>query len=258
MSITLRSRQPSSESTKRTADLQYHSLRVRIVLPARRRSLVRVQVHSIRRFRYIQESDGPDLGARFVTGGSLDSQLLVRVAHLEARRRRRLDGDAIVDVELAGSLSVSARSDDDVKVLLAKGLGGHRAAATKGQDGTALDVNRDRRKVDAGKRHGRAVALHGLVGEVIVEDVLGKVDIHRRRVLGGDGGNENGVTVEELEINGVGVRVLGVLEPQAVENRRAVFMSLLDGGVHVVQELIAVGRQLVRGWSKFQRVQRTE
>jgi hypothetical protein len=68
----------------------------------------------------------------------------------------------------------------------------------------------------------------------LVEDVIGQVVLELGAVLPGDGADKNTISVEELEVDRVGVLIVGVVEEQGVESRGTSLVLLVDGGVDVV------------------------
>lgn len=74
----------------------------------------------------------------------------------------------------------------------------------------------DVRVVDVIEGDVFTLAADGLAGAPFVEDVVGEVEGDACAVFFCDGGNEDAVSVEELEVDGVGVGVVGVVEEQGV------------------------------------------
>jgi hypothetical protein len=74
----------------------------------------------------------------------------------------------------------------------------------------------------------------GLASGPLVEDIIGQVVLELGAVLPGDGADKNAISVEELEIDGVGVLIVGVVEEQGVESRGTSLVLLVDGSVDVV------------------------
>ena len=75
----------------------------------------------------------------------------------------------------------------------------------------------------------------------IVEGRIREVCGNRGSVLLSDGRNEDRITEEELEIDGVCGRVLRENMPEGVQYRCAVEVGLMEGSEEVIQESIPVG-----------------
>lgn len=67
-----------------------------------------------------------------------------------------------------------------------------------------------------------------------VKDVIGEVEVDAGAVLLSDGAHEDTVAVEELQIDGVRVGVVGIVEEQRVQAWSASLVLPVDGGVDVV------------------------
>lgn len=72
-----------------------------------------------------------------------------------------------------------------------------------------------------------------------VEAIVGEVNGYAGGIFFGDGGNEKGVAVEELELVGECVGVGRVLKPEGLENGCAVESLLVEACVDVIEETIA-------------------
>ena len=97
---------------------------------------------------------------------------------------------------------------------------------------------------DSGERNVREVdrfpgADDALVGEEVVESVFGQVDGDVCAVFLGDGADEEGVAEEELEVDGEGVGVGGVLEEEGGEEGNTGFGLAVEVRVDVVEEAVA-------------------
>lgn len=97
-------------------------------------------------------------------------------------------------------------------------------------------MQRDVRDVDLGG-DVLALAADGLAGAPFVEDVVGEVVLQAGAVLFGDGADEDAVAVEELQVDGEGVLVVGVVEEERVQSGSAGLVLLVGGGVDVVNWL---------------------
>ena len=87
-----------------------------------------------------------------------------------------------------------------------------------------------------------ALTFDLVVSREIVEGLLRKVCSDRGHVLLGDGGNEDGIAEEELEVDAVGSRVLGEYVPERVQDWCTVEVGLVEGGEEVIQESVS-GRE---------------
>ena len=94
-------------------------------------------------------------------------------------------------------------------------------------------MNRDVGVVDFGG-DVLAASTDGFAGAPFVEDVIGEVVVEARAVLLCNRADKDAVAVEELQVNGVGVGVVRVVEEQRVEGWSAGLVLFVDGGVDVV------------------------
>lgn len=79
-----------------------------------------------------------------------------------------------------------------------------------------------------------AVAPDRLAGAPFVEDVVGQVVAEACAVLLRDRADEDAVAVEELQVDGVGAGVVGVVEEERVQRWRASLVLLVERRVDVV------------------------
>ena len=86
---------------------------------------------------------------------------------------------------------------------------------------------------------GGAGAAEGFVSEEVVELVVGEVDGDACGTFVRHGRNQDGGTVEVLQVQRQGVRIGGVEEEHGVEKRCAVDGLLIERCVDVVEELVA-------------------
>ena len=150
-----------------------------------------------------------------------------------------LDGIAVIEVELAASLAVTVRRDDEVEGLGADFGGGESAFGAEGDDGAAADVQGDFGEVDVVEGDFGAGAFDDFPGVEGVEAVVGEVDGDAGAVLFGDGRDEDVGAVEELEGVAEDVGVVGVGEEERVDQRGAVDGLLVESGVDVVEQAVA-------------------
>jgi hypothetical protein len=144
---------------------------------------------------------------------------------------------AVVEVQGALSAVIEPRRNDNVEALLTQRGGGVSALDALRVDNTSLVVNRDVRVVDLGG-DVLAVSADGAAGAPFVEDVVGEVVVDARAILLCDWADKDAVAVEELQVDGVSVGVVWVVEEQRVEGRGASLVLFVDGGVDVVDCII--------------------
>lgn len=82
------------------------------------------------------------------------------------------------------------------------------------------------------------MSADGLAGAPLVENVVGEVVAQACAVLLCDRADQDTITVEELKIDGVSVRVVGVVEEQRVKGWGAGLVLLVDGCVDIVDWII--------------------
>lgn len=83
------------------------------------------------------------------------------------------------------------------------------------------------------------MAADGREGPEVVEDVVGHVDVYAGSVLFRHRGDEDARAVEVLQVQAKSVCVVGVDVEHGVDEGRAVLCLLVEGGVDVVEELVA-------------------
>lgn len=105
-------------------------------------------------------------------------------------------------------------------------------------------MHRNGGEADIAQSDSAAGALEWCKGLEVIEDVLGEVCCDGRRVLFGNGGDEDGVAEEELKVDGERVCVLRILVPQWLEDRCAVDVSLVKRSVDVVDQAVPGFRRL--------------
>ena len=127
--------------------------------------------------------------------------------------------NAITIIEVQRSLSLIRRigRDPQYEILLPELRGCVCRFGAERQDGSAADVQGNGVDTDVCEVDHGAVTLDALAGPVVVEDFIGQVDGHGGRVFFQYRRDENGVAVEELVLDGEGVGVRGVVEPQGVQ-----------------------------------------
>lgn len=152
---------------------------------------------------------------------------------------RLLDAIAIIEVQGASSLVSSIRCNPQDEVLLAQlccrvcGFGAER------QNRSTADVQRDSIETDVREVDHGSGSLDALAGPVVVEDFVGQVDGHGCRVFFQHGRNEDSVAVEELVLDGEGVGVGGVVEPQWVQTGYSSGGLAVEGSVEIVKQSVA-------------------
>lgn len=105
-------------------------------------------------------------------------------------------------------------------------------------------MQRDLREVNIVELDEGAGALDGSERGEIVESVAGEIDGDGRRVVFDDGRDKDGVTIEELVVDRESVGILGIFEPYRVEDGCTVKMSLVEGGIEVIDETVPVESEL--------------
>jgi len=123
----------------------------------------------------------------------------------------------VVEVEAALGGVVHAGRDEDVEVKLPERRRRVGTIHAHGDNRAAADVDGDGGVVDVRERHVLSFPSDGLVGDEVVELVVGEIEGDVRDVFVGHGADEEILPVEELKVDGEGVRVLRVEEPQGVE-----------------------------------------
>lgn len=140
---------------------------------------------------------------------------------------------AVVEVQGSLGTTIQARRNNDVEALLAQR--GRRVSALDALrvDDAALVVDGDIGVVDVGG-DVFAMSANRLAGSPFVEDVVGQVVAQARAVLLGHRADEDAVAVEELQVDGVGTRVVGIVEEEGVQRGRAGLVLLVERRVDVV------------------------
>ena len=183
---------------------------------------------------HIRNTDIPCI----ITKRAAHSQRRAIVRELDDRGTTLADRDTVIEVQRPGRLAVDAGRHNEVKVELAQRGGRVGAVGAERDDGAAFDIDGDLGEV-GGDCDGGAGAADGLVREEVVELVVGEVDGDAGGAFVGHGGDEDGGSVEVLQVHGEGVGVGGVEEEHGVEERGAVDGLLVKGRVEVVEELVA-------------------
>jgi hypothetical protein len=166
-----------------------------------------------------------------------DPQRALCVLECHIRRLLLHQTLSIIDIELALSLSVLARSNQQLEIALPDLPGGHRSLGlTEREDRTTFDVQWD--LVEGDVLEGVLAERYVLAADVVVPDVIGEVYIDARAVLLSHGSDQDRRAKEELKIHPVSLHVLRVFEPQRVNRRSAVEGLAPHGGVQVVEQLV--------------------
>ena len=169
------------------------------------------------------------------------------VRELDHRRCGLRDRDAVVEVQGPGRFAVDAWRDDEVEIELAQRGGRVGAIGAERDDGAAFDVDGDLGKVRV-NGDGGARAAEGLVGEEVVELVVGEVDGDAGGAFVCHGSDQDGGAVEVLKVQRQGVGIGGVEEEHGVQKWCAVNRLLIEGCVNVVEELVARFDCYLRGF----------
>lgn len=190
-------------------------------------------MESLRLALYAKNSDSLNSDASLVLKRASHAELAVRVLEVDLRHLVLQNRLAVVKVQRALSKAIKTRRNDDVEALLAQRGGGVGTLDALRVDNATLVVNRDVGVVDLGG-DVLAASADGFAGAPFVEDVIGEVVVEARAVLLCNRADKDAVAVEELQVNGVGVGVVRVVEEQRVEGRSAGLVLFVDGGVDVV------------------------
>lgn len=188
---------------------------------------------SLRLVLHAKNSDGLNSDASLVLKRASHAELAVRVLEVDLRHRVLHNRLAVVQVQRALSGAIKTGRNDNVEALLAQCGGGVGALDALRVDNTALVVNRNVGVVDLGG-DVLAASADGLTGAPFVEDVIGEIIVEACAVLLCDGADQDAVAIEELQVDGVGVGIVRVVEEQRVEGRSAGLVLFVDGGVDVV------------------------
>lgn len=224
--------QLNSNNTILVSPLVIATLLLLTTLLAIRRALARLL-----RTENLDSADTRVLGGVVEAAGDLEYAVLVR--ELDFRSRFLLDAVAVVEVQLAASLTVTVRRDDEVEGLGADFGGGESAFGAEGNDGAAADVQGDFSEGDVVEGDFGTGAFDDFPGVEGVEAVVGEVNGDAGAVLFGDGRDENVGAVEELQGVAEDVGVVWVGEEERVDQRGAVDGLLVEGGVDVVEQAVA-------------------
>ena len=100
-------------------------------------------------------------------------------------------------------------------------------------------MDRNLGDADVVQRGAGALATDSLVGEEVIEDVVGKVDLHACCTLLGDWGDQYAWSEEPLVLNAKGVGVRWVQVPHGVHQRSTIDSLLVHGSVEVIQHTVS-------------------
>ena len=202
---------------------------------------------------HTQDSDGLNTNTGVVLERTRHTKLTILINEVNLRHGILHNRLAVIKIQGALGAAIQSRRNNNVEALLAQSGGGVCALDTLRIDNATLIVDGDVCVVDVVEGDVFALSADGLAGAPFVEDVVGEVEGDARAVLLCDGGDEDSVTVEELEVDGVGVGIIGVVEEQGVESGCAGLVLLVDSCVDVVNwKVLLVKSQigcLRRGWT---------
>lgn len=191
-----------------------------------------------------KNGDSLNTNASVILKGTAHAQLALAVLEVDLRCGVDNYRFAIIEVQRTLSLAVKARGDDEVEALLAQRSSGVGAFDALGVDDATLVVH-----LDVGEFNFSRLVLgtsaDGLASGPLVEDIIGQVVLELGAVLLGNGAYKDTISVEELEIDGVGVLIVGVVEEQRVESRGTSLVLLVDGGVDVINCYLLVVIQVL-------------
>jgi hypothetical protein len=190
-------------------------------------------MESLRLALHPKNSDSLNGDASLVLKRASHAELAVRVLEVDLRHRVLHNRLAVVEIQRAHGGAIKTGRNDNVETLLAQCGGGVGALNALRVDDAALVVNRDVGVVDLGG-DVFAASADGLAGAPFVEDVVGEIVVDACAVLLCDGADKDAVAIEELQVDGVGVGVVRVVEEQRVEGRSAGLVLFVDGSVDVV------------------------
>jgi hypothetical protein len=159
-----------------------------------------------------QQSDAHNVHTGRVVKSAAHRKDAVHVTEVDETGSRLLNGIALVQVQSTLCLALEIRCDDEDKVLLAQFSGCVGRVLAEGQDTAATDVSCDFGKVDVVTGKPVASSADGLVGEVVVEDVIGEVEGDACTVVIYHRTDQDTVTPEELMLDGERGGVFGVDE----------------------------------------------
>jgi hypothetical protein len=154
-------------------------------------------------------------------------------------RRGMHDTDSIIDVELPSGYLVQPDRDGDVKILLAHFRRCHPRGGALRVDDAAAVVQRDISDGEVREGHVRAAAMEGRKGPEVVADVVGHIHIDAGSVLFRDRGDEDAGAVEVLQVRAEAVGIVLVDVERGVHEGSPVDGVLVEGGVDVVEKLVA-------------------
>ena len=180
-----------------------------------------------------KNSDRLNANTSIVLEGTTDAQLALGVLEVDLRNGILDNGDTVIKIQRSLGLTIEARCDNNVEALLAQSSSSVGALNTLRVDNATLIVDLDISDFHL-SRLVLATASNRLSSGPVVEDVVRQVVLKLGAVLLGDRADEDTITVEELQVDGVGVLVLGIVEENGVESGSASLVLLVDGGVDVV------------------------
>lgn len=155
-----------------------------------------------------------------------------------------VEGDAVVEVQLAAGAAGRVKSDEQLKGPAAQVGGGEGGAEAGGDDGAGAQEERDGGGVDARDGEGAAGAPHRAVRVPVVEEGAGgQVDLHRGGAGLEDRGDQQRRPVEVLVLEGAGGAVARVGVQHGQQGGLAGGRGAPHRRVQVVEEAVADGER---------------
>ena len=199
-----------------------------------------VDGHGTRGSRDPQEDDLGNLdGAYVISVLAAHMEGLVGVAKLNVGGASLNKRVSVVKVEASSTLAVKTWSDKNSEVVLTQVGRGVGALDAEWKDGTTLNVDRNLGDANVVQRDAGTLATDSLVGEEVVEDIVGKVDLYTCCALIGHWGDQYARSEEPLVLDSKGVSVQWVQVEHGVDQWSPIHRLLVHGGVEVIQHTVA-------------------
>ena len=194
--------------------------------------IVRI-LRTIRLSIHAKKCDSFNIDTSIVLERACHAELAILILEVDLRYGVLHNGDTIVKVQRSLGIAIKTGSDNNVEALGPERSGGVCTLDTLGVDDTTLVVDCDLGEVNL-SGDVLALAANGLASAPLVEDIVGELVFDARAVFFGHGAHEDAVAEEELQVDGVGVGVFGVVEEQRVQSWQAGLVLLVESSVKVV------------------------